>query len=162
MRSSLLLLAALSLCLAPLGGCTKKSSSTSSSAGSASSASTSGGGGADDKVSGSVVQLETSMGNITIELDAAKAPLSAQNFLRYVKSGHYDGTIFHRVIKTFMIQGGGFTPDFQKKPTRAPIRNEADNGLKNVRGTVAMVRTLRVMSKRSGSSHTASSRLAEP
>ncbi|MCA9671497.1 MAG: peptidyl-prolyl cis-trans isomerase [Myxococcales bacterium] len=141
MRSSLLLLAALSLCLAPLGGCTKKSSSTSSSAGSASSASTSGGGGADDKVSGSVVQLETSMGNITIELDAAKAPLSAQNFLRYVKSGHYDGTIFHRVIKTFMIQGGGFTPDFQKKPTRAPIRNEADNGLKNVRGTVAMART---------------------
>ena len=80
-------------------------------------------------------------GVITLELDAAKAPKSVANFLSYVKSGHYDGTVFHRVIKNFMIQGGGFTPDMKQKPTQAPIGNEADNGLKNDQYTVAMART---------------------
>lgn len=87
------------------------------------------------------VELKTSMGSITIELFADKAPQSAENFLQYVKNGHYNGTIFHRVIPNFMIQGGGFTLDFQQKSTRAPIRNEAGNGLKNTPGTVAMART---------------------
>jgi cyclophilin family peptidyl-prolyl cis-trans isomerase len=87
------------------------------------------------------VVLETSLGNITIELDAAKAPKSTANFLDYVKSGFYNGTVFHRVIAGFMIQGGGMTPDLQQKPTRAPIVNEGDNGLKNLRGTIAMART---------------------
>lgn len=87
------------------------------------------------------VELKTNMGAITIELFADKAPLSAQNFLQYVKDGHYNGTIFHRVIPNFMIQGGGFTLDFQQKNTRGPIRNEAGNGLKNTPGTVAMART---------------------
>ena len=87
------------------------------------------------------VALETSLGKIVLELDAAKAPSSVENFLAYVKSGHYDGTIFHRVIDGFMIQGGGFDKDMQKKPTRPPIQNEADNGLQNKRGTVAMART---------------------
>ncbi|MDO5624019.1 MAG: peptidylprolyl isomerase [Pseudomonadota bacterium] len=80
-------------------------------------------------------------GVITLELDAAKAPKSAANFLEYVKSGHYDGTIFHRVIPGFMNQGGGFTADMKQKPTQAPITNEADNGLKNDHYTVAMART---------------------
>ena len=80
-------------------------------------------------------------GVITLELDAEKAPLSAANFLAYVNKGHYDGTIFHRVIKGFMIQGGGFSPDMQQKPTDAPIENEAANGLKNERYTIAMART---------------------
>ena len=88
-----------------------------------------------------VVVIETSMGNITVELDAAKAPISAKNFLGYVDSGFYSGTIFHRVIKTFMIQGGGMTADMQRKETKAPIRNEATNELSNVRGTIAMART---------------------
>jgi peptidyl-prolyl cis-trans isomerase A (cyclophilin A) len=87
------------------------------------------------------VRLDTSMGPIVIELDAAKAPKSVANFVEYVKAGHYDGTIFHRVIPDFMIQGGGFTPDMQQKPTRAPIPLEARNGLSNVRGSVAMART---------------------
>lgn len=89
-----------------------------------------------------VVLLETSMGNIKIALDPVKAPVSVQNFLAYVKEGHYDGLIFHRVIRDFMIQGGGFTKDMrEKRTTRPPISNEAGNGLKNERGTVAMART---------------------
>jgi cyclophilin family peptidyl-prolyl cis-trans isomerase len=87
------------------------------------------------------VKLETSLGTIVLRLDAAKAPVSTENFISYVKSGHYDGTIFHRVIPGFMAQGGGFSEDFKQKPTSAPIKNEADNGLKNKRGTIAMART---------------------
>ena len=88
-----------------------------------------------------VVVIETSMGGITVELFPDRAPKSVENFLAYVNQGFYDGTIFHRVISNFMIQGGGFTADMQKKDTRAPIENEADNGLKNRRGTLAMART---------------------
>ena len=89
-----------------------------------------------------MVLLETSMGNIKVELYPDKAPISVKNFLAYVNEGHYDGLIFHRVIKGFMIQGGGFTPDLKEKnPGHPPIRNEAGNGLKNERGTVAMART---------------------
>ena len=87
------------------------------------------------------VELKTSMGPITLELYADKAPQTVENFLQYVKDGFYDGTVFHRVIPDFMIQGGGFTTDFVQKKTRAPIRNEAANGLKNALGTVAMART---------------------
>jgi peptidyl-prolyl cis-trans isomerase A (cyclophilin A) len=87
------------------------------------------------------VLLTTSAGEIEIELEAEKAPISVENFLAYVDSGHYAGTQFHRVIPGFMIQGGGFDADLQQKPTRAPIKNEADNGLHNVRGTLAMART---------------------
>jgi len=87
------------------------------------------------------VVLSTSEGDITLELNPAKAPKSVENFLAYVKGGHYDGTIFHRVIDGFMIQGGGFTPDMKQKPTRAPIPLESKNGLKNERGTIAMART---------------------
>jgi peptidyl-prolyl cis-trans isomerase A (cyclophilin A) len=88
------------------------------------------------------VKLATSMGDIVVELDAAKAPKSADNFVQYVKAGHYDGTVFHRVIADFMIQGGGMLPDMKEKPTRAPIPLESRNGLSNVRGTVAMARTM--------------------
>jgi peptidyl-prolyl cis-trans isomerase B (cyclophilin B) len=88
-----------------------------------------------------VVRLTTNLGEIDIELFANEAPKSTANFLDYVKSGHYDGTIFHRVINGFMIQGGGMTPDLQQKPTRNPVENEADNGLKNEAYTVAMART---------------------
>ncbi len=88
-----------------------------------------------------MVVLTTSLGDITIALDAEKAPISVKNFLDYVDAHFYDGTIFHRVIKSFMVQGGGFSPDMTQKTTQAPIRNEADNGLKNVRGTLAMART---------------------
>ncbi|HFD92392.1 MAG TPA: peptidyl-prolyl cis-trans isomerase [Gammaproteobacteria bacterium] len=87
------------------------------------------------------VMMETSEGNIVLELDRAKAPRTVENFLQYVNDGFYDGTIFHRVIRDFMIQGGGYTTDFRKKKTRAPIPNEADNGLSNRRGTIAMART---------------------
>ncbi|MES6512677.1 peptidylprolyl isomerase, partial [Cutibacterium acnes] len=80
-------------------------------------------------------------GVITLELDAAKAPKTVENFLQYVRDGHYDGTIFHRVIKNFMAQGGGFTADMKQKPTDAPIENEAANGLKNDKYTIAMART---------------------
>jgi peptidyl-prolyl cis-trans isomerase B (cyclophilin B) len=80
------------------------------------------------------VRLETSLGEIVLRLDARKAPISTANFVQYVKSGFYDGTVFHRVIKNFMIQGGGLTPDLKQKETRTPIRNEADNGLKNKKG----------------------------
>jgi len=88
-----------------------------------------------------VVVLETSLGTIELELDAEKAPVSVENFLAYVDAGHYDGTLFHRVIPGFMIQGGGFDASMKQKATRAPIKNEADNGLINQRGTVAMART---------------------
>ena len=88
-----------------------------------------------------VVVIETSLGSITAELDRANAPLSVENFLEYVESGHYRDTVFHRVIKGFMIQGGGFTADMQRKPTRTPVKNEARNGLANDRGTLAMART---------------------
>lgn len=87
------------------------------------------------------VKLQTSMGDITLELDAKKAPVTVENFVAYVKSGHFDGTIFHRVMDNFMIQGGGFTDKMVQKPTKAPIKNEADNGLKNLKYTIAMART---------------------
>ena len=87
------------------------------------------------------VKMETSAGAFDIELDDAKSPESVANFLAYVAKGHYDGTVFHRVIKGFMVQGGGFEPGMKQKPTAAPIRNEANNGLKNRRYTLAMART---------------------
>ena len=87
------------------------------------------------------VLMQTSQGDIKLELDQAKAPNSVANFLQYANDGFYDGTIFHRVIKDFMIQGGGFSADMQKKQTRGPVKNEAKNGLKNKRGSVAMART---------------------
>lgn len=87
------------------------------------------------------VDIKTSQGTIRLELYPAKAPLSVENFLQYVKDGHYNGTVFHRVIKDFMIQGGGFDKDMRQKPTRGQIKNESTNGLKNDIGTVAMART---------------------
>jgi peptidyl-prolyl cis-trans isomerase B (cyclophilin B) len=87
------------------------------------------------------VQMETSAGTLRIELDEANAPLCTANFLAYVNSGHYDGTVFHRVIKGFMLQGGGFEAGMKQKPTLAPIKNEANNGLKNKRYTLSMART---------------------
>jgi len=87
------------------------------------------------------VVIETNYGAITLELDEEKAPLSVANFLAYADAGHYNGTIFHRVIKDFMIQGGNFSPEMGPKPTRPPIKNEATNGLRNLRGTIAMART---------------------
>lgn len=92
-------------------------------------------------MSNPMVLLETSSGDILLELFADKAPATVENFLRYVDGGFYDNTIFHRVIKDFMIQGGGLTMRMEEKPTEAPIKNEADNGLLNLRGTVAMART---------------------
>jgi len=88
-----------------------------------------------------MVVLDTNHGRISIELDQEHAPKTVANFLEYVRAGHFDNTLFHRVIDGFMIQGGGFTPDFRQKPTRAPIENEAGNGLKNARYSVAMART---------------------
>ncbi|RFF28720.1 peptidyl-prolyl cis-trans isomerase [Wenzhouxiangella sp. 15181] len=87
------------------------------------------------------VILQTNFGDITVELFEEQAPESTANFLAYARDGHYDGTVFHRVIENFMIQGGGFDTDFEQKPTRDPIENEADNGLENKRGTLAMART---------------------
>ena len=87
------------------------------------------------------VRLTTSMGDIVLELQSSKAPRTVENFLQYVQEKHYDGTVFHRVMDGFMIQGGGFTPDLQQKPTRSPVPLEASNGLKNDRGTIAMART---------------------
>ena len=87
------------------------------------------------------VTLETSKGTIVLELDAQKAPKSVENFVAYVKAGHYAGTVFHRVIPGFMVQGGGMTADGTQKATRTPVQNEADNGLRNDRGTIAMART---------------------
>ncbi|MFN3593441.1 MAG: peptidylprolyl isomerase [Thiobacillaceae bacterium] len=89
-----------------------------------------------------VVRMTTSLGVVEMELLPDKAPATVKNFLDYVAVGHYDGTLFHRVIPGFMIQGGGFEPGMRQKPTREPVRNEADNGLKNVRGSVAMARTM--------------------
>ena len=88
-----------------------------------------------------LVELKTSQGTIVLELDAAKAPKTVENFLQYVKDGFYNGTIFHRVIDNFMIQGGGFEAGMKEKTTRAPIQNEAKNGLQNVTGSIAMART---------------------
>jgi len=88
-----------------------------------------------------MITLKTSMGDIVIELDHDKAPKTCENFEQYVRDGHYDGTIFHRVIGNFMIQGGGFLPDMMQKATREPIENEAKNGLSNVTGSIAMART---------------------
>jgi cyclophilin family peptidyl-prolyl cis-trans isomerase len=90
---------------------------------------------------GPTVVIQTNKGTIEVELYPDKAPATVKNFLDYVDAGHYDGTIFHRIIKDFMIQGGGFTPDGQQKPTKPPVKNEANNGLKNTRGTIAMART---------------------
>ena len=90
---------------------------------------------------GPYVVMETSLGRIRIGLYKDKAPLSVDNFIQYVRGGHYDGTIFHRVIPGFMAQGGGFEPNMEERPTRPPIRNEARNGLRNLRGTLAMART---------------------
>ena len=88
------------------------------------------------------VKLHTNHGVITLELDADKAPATVENFVAYVKAGHYDNTVFHRVINNFMIQGGGFESGMKQKPTRAPIKNEANNGLSNKTGTLAMARTM--------------------
>jgi peptidyl-prolyl cis-trans isomerase A (cyclophilin A) len=96
---------------------------------------------ATEAAAGPIVVIKTNKGTIEVELFADKAPLSVKNFLEYADSGHYDGTIFHRVIKDFMIQGGGFTSDGQQKSARPPVKNEAGNGLKNTRGTLAMART---------------------
>ncbi|QXH33248.1 peptidylprolyl isomerase [Pseudomonas muyukensis] len=90
----------------------------------------------------SKVKLSTNHGDIVLQLDAEKAPLTTENFVQYVKEGHYDGTVFHRVIKGFMIQGGGFDANMSQKKTRASIQNEADNGLKNDKYTIAMARTM--------------------
>ncbi len=87
------------------------------------------------------VKFETTLGDFVVQLDPGKAPVTVKNFVTYVKEGHYDGTIFHRVIPGFMAQGGGYTQDFKQKPTHAPIKNEADNGLVNKRGSIAMART---------------------
>jgi peptidyl-prolyl cis-trans isomerase B (cyclophilin B) len=87
------------------------------------------------------VQMHTNQGDIVLELNKEKAPKSVENFLQYCKEGFYDSTVFHRIIDNFMIQGGGFTQDFKQKDTRAAIQNEAQNGLKNLRGTIAMART---------------------
>ncbi|WP_348759486.1 peptidylprolyl isomerase [Candidatus Methylocalor cossyra] len=87
------------------------------------------------------VKFETNLGDIVVTLNPSKAPVTVENFLAYVKEGFYDGTLFHRVIPGFMAQGGGFTKDFQPKPTHPPIKNEADNGLPNKRGTIAMARS---------------------
>ena len=95
------------------------------------------------------VLLSTNLGDVTLQLDAAKAPKTVANFVDYVKAGHYDGLVFHRVIKGFMIQGGGYDAEYNQKRTQAPIENEAKNGLKNKRGTIAMART--------GDPHSASS-----
>jgi peptidyl-prolyl cis-trans isomerase B (cyclophilin B) len=89
-----------------------------------------------------MITLKTNLGDIVIELDYEKAPKSSENFAQYVRDGHYDGTIFHRVINNFMIQGGGFEPGMSEKSTRDPIENEAKNGLSNLNGTVAMARTM--------------------
>jgi peptidyl-prolyl cis-trans isomerase B (cyclophilin B) len=88
-----------------------------------------------------MVKLSTNLGTITLDLDAQRAPETVKNFLQYVQDGHYDNTVFHRVIDGFMVQGGGFEPGMRQKPTRAPVPNEASNGLKNERGTIAMART---------------------
>jgi peptidyl-prolyl cis-trans isomerase A (cyclophilin A) len=97
---------------------------------------------ADQAAKNPIILMETGMGNVKIRLDAQKAPISVKNFLDYVKGGFYKDTIFHRVIPGFMVQGGGFTADMQEKQTKGQIKNEAGNGLKNERGTIAMARTM--------------------
>jgi peptidyl-prolyl cis-trans isomerase A (cyclophilin A) len=92
-------------------------------------------------VSLEVTQARQALGTIVIALNREKAPISVENFLQYLKAGHYDGTVFHRVMQSFMIQGGGYTPELEERPTRPPIKNEGKNGLRNSRGTVAMART---------------------
>ncbi|MBC7793906.1 MAG: peptidyl-prolyl cis-trans isomerase [Clostridia bacterium] len=92
------------------------------------------------------IVIETSAGNFTLRVNSEKAPISAENFLKYVDEGFYNGTVFHRVINNFMVQGGGFTPDMKQKATKGAIKNEAGNGLKNIMGTVAMARTSEVNS----------------
>ncbi len=104
-------------------------------------AATTGGAAAGEHAASVRVRITTDLGAIELELYAAEAPLTVRNFLDYVESGYYDGTVFHRVIPGFMIQGGGFLPGMQPKPAGVPIRNEADNGLKNLAGTIAMART---------------------
>lgn len=94
-----------------------------------------------NNMSTTTIKLTTNQGEITLELDAEKAPNTVKNFVTYVKEGFYEGVIFHRIISNFMAQGGGFTTDFKQKDTHSPIENEADNGLKNDRGTIAMART---------------------
>lgn len=89
-----------------------------------------------------MITIRTTFGEITLELDAERAPKTVENFLVYARSGHYDGTIFHRVINNFMIQGGGFDTEMNQRPTKDPVENEADNGLKNDFGTIAMARTM--------------------
>ncbi|MFZ3044904.1 MAG: peptidylprolyl isomerase, partial [Desulfatirhabdiaceae bacterium] len=101
-----------------------------------------GGAAAEPAARNPVVLMETSLGNVKLELFAKEAPISVKNFLDYANSGFYDGTVFHRVIPKFMIQGGGFTADLNQKKANPPIKNEADNGLKNLRGTLAMARTM--------------------
>ena len=121
-----------------LGGCNAQESSTQSKAVKETKTETKTGA----KMSANpIVKIETNKGTITLELDAEKAPNSSANFVSYVESGFYDGLIFHRVIPGFMVQGGGMTPDMSEKPNNAPIKNEANNGLKNDRGTIAMART---------------------
>ena len=93
-------------------------------------------------MSNTVIEMKTTFGVITLELDGEKAPKTVENFIRYASEGFYDGTIFHRVIDNFMIQGGGFDADMQQKETAEPVENEADSGLKNDRGTIAMARTM--------------------
>jgi len=88
-----------------------------------------------------MIRFETTLGNFTVELFEDKAPISAENFLKYVEEGFFDGTVFHRIVPGFVIQGGGFTEDMSQKKNRAPIKNEADNGVKNTRGTLSMART---------------------
>ena len=105
------------------------------------------------------VMMTTTVGPMTIELDADTAPKTVENFLSYVAGGFYDGTIFHRVIDNFMIQGGGFTADMEQKSTQAPIENEANNGLKNQRGTIAMART---QDPHSATAQCARQRLSQP
>lgn len=101
---------------------------------------------APSKPTNPIVVLETTMGDITIELLQDRAPVSVENFLNYAKTGAYDGTIFHRVERGFVVQGGGYTPDLERRATRPPIKNEATNGLRNRRGTVAMARSSQVRS----------------
>jgi len=96
---------------------------------------------AQESTTNSYVKLDTNMGDIYLQLNAEKAPITVENFLQYVKDGFYDGTVFHRVISNFMVQGGGFSPEMEQQQTRAPIKNEADNGLQNSRGSIAMART---------------------
>jgi cyclophilin family peptidyl-prolyl cis-trans isomerase len=134
------LLAALALGMLPLAGCSSETSTSDVSAsinGGTNDAGSSGGRQAPAKAT---VRIETSMGNIVVELDSDKAPLTVENFLSYVKRGQYDQTIFHQIVSDYIVLGGGFTSELEEKPTLTPVRNEAHNGLKNRRGTIGMAR----------------------